>query len=261
MKFNILAFLLCFVSGLSAQTPSEKNGHNKILFIMSNAKTYGDSDIETGTSFAEIVYAYDVFVKNDYRVDFLTPNGGKIHLGHYYKAKDTLQYRYYNDVKFMTRLNSTLKPTEVIASNYDAVYYVGGGAAMYNVPVNKAIQNITMTVYEKQNGVISAVCHGTAGIVSLKTQDGNYLVKGKKINGFPDAFEKKDRPYYQYFPFSIEEKINEHDGFFTYSADGWDGYAIADGRVITGQDPTASARVAELVVAKLKEQSNQSTNK
>ncbi|PRX54628.1 type 1 glutamine amidotransferase domain-containing protein [Flagellimonas meridianipacifica] len=256
MKNNVLWVFLCLFSGMFAQTLPEKTasiGQSKgsILFIMSNAKTYGDSDIETGTSFAEIVYAYDVFAKHQYAVDFVTPHGGPIHLGHYYKAKDTLQYRYYHDSNFMARINSTLKPSEIIPSNYDAVYYVGGGAAMYQVPENEAIQKIVMTLYEKQNGIVSAVCHGTAGIVNLKTKDGEYLVNNKRINGFPDAFEKMERPYYKEFPFSIEKKINEHGGHFAYSANGWDGYTIVDDRIITGQDPTASASVARQVIKAL----------
>ena len=253
MKFKILSIVLCLFLRLSAQVTSEKESNGNILFIMSNAKTYGNSDIETGTSFAEIVYAYDVFVKHNYKVDFLTPNGGNIHLGHYYKAKDPLQYSYYNDSDFMARLKTTLKPSEVNPKTYKAVYYVGGGAAMYDVPEDKAIQNIAMPIYEKQNGVISAVCHGTAGIVNLKTADDSFLVNGKKINGYPEAFERKEKAYYKEFPFSIEKKVNQHGGHFAYSAKGWDSYAIADDRLITGQDPTASIKVAELVVAKLQE--------
>ena len=235
----------------SEKTSSIKESKGAILFIMSNAKTYGGSNIETGTSFAEIVHAYDIFVKHQYWVDFVTPNGGSIHLGHYYQAKDTLQYRYFNDSDFMVRINTTLRPSEVVPTHYDAVYYVGGGAAMYEVPENKAIQKIVMRLYEQQNGIVSAVCHGTAGIVNLKTTRGEYLVSGKKINGFPDAFEKKERPYYKEFPFSIEQKINEHGGHFTYSAKGWDDYTAVDGRIITGQDPTASASVANKVIEAL----------
>ena len=171
MKLRFLSIFLCFYLGLSAQVTSEKDSKGNILFIMSNAKTYGDSDIETGTSFAEIVYAYDVFVRHNYKVDFMTPNGGSIHLGHYYKAKDPLQNRYYNDSAFMTRLNTTLEPSEVNPKNYVAVYYVGGGAAMFGVPENEDIQNISRTIYENK-GVISAVCHGIAGIVNLQLSNG-----------------------------------------------------------------------------------------
>ena len=70
----------------------------------------------------------------------------------------------------MNKLNKTMKPSEIVASCYGAVQYIGGGAAMFGVPENKEIQKIAMGIYEKYNGVISSVCHGTAGIINLKTK-------------------------------------------------------------------------------------------
>lgn len=250
MKKKFMTIILCVSVGLFAQSNDTNSTQDGILFIMSNAKTYGNSSIETGTSFSEIINAYDVFIKHGFKVDFMTPNGGAIHLGRYYNSKDSLQYNYFNNKKFMLQLRNTKTPNEINVADYKAVYYVGGGAAMYQVPQNKQIQNIAMSIYN-QNGIISAVCHGTAGIVNLKTDDGQYLVNNKKVNGFPDAFEKKEKAYYKEFPFSIEEKINTHGGYFSYSVNGWDGYAIADGRLITGQDPSASAKVAKLVIVAL----------
>ena len=103
------------------------------------------------------------------------------------------------------------------------------------------------------NGLVSAVCHGTAGIVNLKTLDGNYLYQGKQVNGFPDLFENKEANYYKTFPFSIEGIIKERGGNFTYSKDGWDDYYKTDGRLITGQDPTAAASVAKEIIKALKQ--------
>ena len=108
-----------------------------------------------------------------------------------------------------------------------------------------------MTVYEKPKGIVSAVCHGTAGIVHLKTQDGKYLVEGKKVNGFPDKFENLEGRYYQEFPFSIEQIIQKRGGDFTFSEKGWDGFFVVDGKLITGQDPTGAAMVATKVVEAL----------
>ena len=153
----------------------------------------------------------------------------------------------------MDALETTKKPNEIRASDYKAVYYGGGGAAMFGVAENEAIQNIVMELYEQHNGIVSAICHGTAGIVNLKTQDGAYLFAGKKVNGFPDVFERKDAEYYKTFPFSIQEIINERGGDFHFSEEGWDGFYQVDGRLITGQDPSAAATVAEKVIETLQQ--------
>ena len=97
----------------------------------------------------------------------------------------------------MYALKHTKKPKEINAKDYKAVHYIGGGSAMYDVPKNKEIQKITMTIFEEYNGIVSSVCHGTAGIVNLKTKDGKYLVNDRIISGYPEAYEKEDAEYFK----------------------------------------------------------------
>lgn len=222
----------------------------RILFIVSNAHFYGESERSTSNHFSEIVHAYDVFEKAGYSMDFVSPEGGAIPIG-YINTSDSLQKKYLYDNDFMDVLEDTQAPSKIRASDYLAVYYGGGGAAMFGVADNKAIQRIAMQVYENQGGIISTICHGTAGIVNLQTKDGSYLVAGKKVNGFPDAFENMEADYYKTFPFSIQQKIIERGGDFQFSKEGWDDFYLADGRLITGQDPSAAASVARKVVETL----------
>ena len=235
--------------------PKENVSAPKILFITSNAHFYGDSDIPTSNHLSEIVQAYDVLVKQGYEVDFMSPEGGAIKIG-YINTSVPIEKEYLYDAGFMGKMKSTKKPSEINASDYKAVYYVGGGAAMFGVPENVAIQKIVMELYEEQNGIVAAVCHGTAGIVNLKTKDGDYLYSGKKVNGFPDSFERKDDEYYETFPFSIQATIKERGGHFQYSEEGWDDFSLADGRLITGQDPTAARSVAEKIINAVNKQNN-----
>lgn len=247
-RLMIGTFVLVLGACSATKTSSPKQ---KILFVVSNAHYYGSSDINTANHFAEIVFAYDVFEKEGFEVDFVSPYGGAIPLG--YIWSDTLLMRYLYREDFMNKLERTIAPSLVSAEEYQAIFYAGGGAAMYEVPTNEAIQKIAIDIYEKQQGLISAVCHGTAGIANLTLQDGSYLVSGKKINGFPDLFEDKNAEYFQQFPFSIEEQVQANGGIFSYSKEGWDNYLEVDGRLITGQDPTSSASVARAVARALQE--------
>lgn len=49
----------------------------------------------------------------------------------------------------------------------------------------------------------------------------------------------------------LEDKLKEAGGDFHKKGD-WAPYAIADGQLVTGQNPQSSKQVAELVLAKLK---------
>ena len=126
---------------------------------------------------------------------------------------------------------------------------------MFGVPENHTIKNIAISNNEENGGVVSAICHGAAGLVNLKLKNGTYLYAGKKVNGFPDLFERMDAAYYQEFPFSIEHTLMERGGEYSYTQEGWDNYFVVDGRLITGQDPTAAASVAQKFIEALKDKS------
>lgn len=252
MKKIIVVFLSIALNGvLISQINTNGNTEmRKILMVLSNAGYYGDSDIMTANHFEETVVPYDVFVKSGYEVDIVSPEGGRVPIG-YINTSDILMAKYIHDHDFMDKLRYTQKPTDIDATDYAAIFYSGGGAAMFGVPENKSIQKIAMTIYEQNGGVISSICHGTAGLVHLKTSNGHFLVKDKKVNGFPDLFENMEADYYKQFPFSIQELINERDGEFVY-AEEWNAeHYVVDGRLATGQDPSSAKVLAEQIVALL----------
>lgn len=238
------------ISKTASSINSNQHG-NRILFIVSNAHFYGDSELPTGNSYSEIVNAYDTFYQAGYSIDFVSPNGGSIPLA-YINTSDTLQKKYLYQPDFMYALKNTKAPQEVNPKNYKAVHYIGGGSALFGVPENKSIHKIVMQIYEEQDGIISSVCHGTAGIVHLKTNNGEYLVNSKTINGYPDAFERKDAEYFKEFPFLITKTIEERGGTFVYSPRN-KVHVEVDGHIVTGQNYLSSKYVA-LKIIKMLEQ-------
>ena len=226
----------------------EKAMNKRVLFITSSADFHGNSKLATGTSFSELVEAYEVFIDAGYQVDVMSTQGGQLPLAYINTSEPKHKQFIYNQ-DFMYLLANTLSPKQVDASRYLAVHYVGGGNAMYQVADNPIIQAISMKVYEKNKGIISSVCHGTAGIVNLKLSSGDYLVAGRKISGYPTAFEKTDADYYQHFPFDIESTVKQRGGQFLYGERD-QSYVQIDGRVITGTNFQSSKDVALAMVAK-----------
>jgi len=237
---------------ISKTAVSEKSiQHGKrILFIVSNAHYHGTSSLPVGASFSEIVNAYHEFKMAGFTVDFVSPEGGAIPLS-YINTSDELQKKYLYNTDFMYALANTKTPDELTASKYKAIHYIGGSSAMYGVADNQDIQNLVMDIYENHNGIISSVCHGTAGIAFLKLSSGEYLVSGKRISGYPDAYENPQKEYFKQFPFQITQTIEKHGGDFNYSPRG-SSHIEADGRVITGQNYLSSALVAKKIIKMLK---------
>lgn len=223
---------------------------HKILFVTSNQEFYGNTKISASNHFEEIVVPYDIFIKAGYSVDFISPKGGAIPIG-YINASNSLQKKYLYDGWFMDKLEHTMQPAEIAADNYTAIFYSGGGAAMYGVAEDTAIQKIAGKIYNK-NGVVSTICHGTAGIAFLKDETGKSLYAGKKITGYPDKLENKEMEYYKAFPFSMDKAIKSNGGNFVYSDKGKDGFYVVDGRFVTGQDPSSASKVANETITILK---------
>ncbi|WP_166924896.1 serine hydrolase [Flavobacterium poyangense] len=219
---------------------------DKILFVVSNQDYYGTSQIRTSNHFGEIVVPYDVFTKSGFTVDFVSPNGGAVPIG-YINASDSIHKKFLYNNFFMSKLKTTKKPNEIIPENYSAIFYGGGGAAMFGVAENTSIQNLAKQIFVK-NGVVSAICHGTAGLAYLKDESGKSLYKGKKITGFADKFEDRQEEYYKTFPFAIDDAIKKNEGNFVHSDKLGEGFYVVDGRFVTGQDPSAASKMASEII-------------
>jgi len=98
--------------------------------------------------------------------------------------------------------------------------------------------------------VVSAVCHGTAGIVNLRDAKGEYLYSEKNVNGYPDEYERKNTVYYKSYPLNIQKTIEERGGVFKYSEKNKP-YVQVDGRLITGQNHLSAGLVAEKIIEAL----------
>ena len=235
----------------TANSKTSNRTGEQVLFVLSSADHYGDSDIPTGASFSEIVIVYEILESAGYTVHFVSPEGGAVPLSHI-DMSDDLQKEYIYDHDLMFALKNSLSPDQVVAEDYKAIYYVGGGNTMYGVPENEAIQSIAMTIYEDNGGVVSSVCHGTAGIVNLKKKDGSYLVNGEKVSGYPEQYENQEREYFKQFPFLIQKTIEEHGGTFEVG-ERLDPYIVGDGRLITGQSNRSCEAVANRIIERLAE--------
>jgi len=205
----------------------------KVLFVVSNISSYGDNNKRTGTHYEELVQPYDKLQKTGYEVDFVSPNGGEIPVA-YINLQDKLQLHYFYDSALQYKLKNTLKPSQVDSKEYQAIYYCGGSAAVFDVPNSTGIQKIAQQIYEDQNGIVSSICHGAAGLVNVKLSNGTFLVNGKRVNSFTNQEEGNGK----HLPFLIETKLKERGAIFK-SSENWRSHVEVDGNLITGQNPSS----------------------
>lgn len=224
----------------------------KILIAETNMNQYGDNaSRKTGVWLEEITSFYEVVTKAGFDVDFGSPMGGAVPIDPASAQADPETMRIYSDpVFYQAALEETKKLSDLKAEDYVAIYFGGGHGVIWDFPDCEALQSLAEKIYDA-GGYITSVCHGEAGLINLKAPNGDYLVKGKKINGFTNEEEAMNGTD-QLLPYSAEDELKKHGAEFV-KGEPYTEFAVADQRFITGQNPFSSTKVAQMLVAALKE--------
>jgi putative intracellular protease/amidase len=137
---------------------------------------------------------------------------------------------------------------EVDAASPDAIYLPGGHGAMWDMPNNLPLARIVGSLFDTGR-IVSAVCHGPAGLVSVKRHDGRPLVEGKRVNSFTNS-EEQAVGLAKVVPFLLQTRLSELGGRFEGGPD-WQPKVVRDGNLITGQNPMSSDLLARTVIEAL----------
>lgn len=235
----LITVLSASITHAFAVTSGQKD--TRVLMVLSgHGQSQGEE--QPGYEFDEFAKAYLVFKAHNIKVDIASPNGGMVEADEYDSNK-AFNAKVLADNTIMSKLNNTLAINTLNANDYGAVFIVGGKGAMFDLPKDAALQKIIADVYEQQ-GVIAAVCHGPAALVDVVLSDGEYLVAGKRINGFTNEEEQLfGKKWLPHFEFLLEDKLIERGGVFQ-SSDIMLEHVAIDGRLVTGQNPSSTVGVA-----------------
>lgn len=226
-----------------------RESRGRVLAVVTNTATIGDSGKKAGFELTELARAYYVFVANGYKVDIASPRGGKPPM----RMDDELvvaDYAFLNDAEAKRKLDRSLPLAQVDPTDYAAVYFVGGKGTMFDFADNADIQRIVRTVYEA-GGIVGAVCHGPAALLNVRLGDGQRLIAGRRMTGFTNAeelFMLKDAR--QLFPYLLQDRLIQHGARFVEGSNYLDN-TVVDGQLVTGQNPWSTWSVAEAMVAAL----------
>jgi putative intracellular protease/amidase len=216
----------------------------RILIIVSNASAIGPNNRRTGTFLSEVAHPYAEFTRAKYQVDFASLTGESPFLDALNLADDP------DNLAFLTgkgweSMRSAGKLGDVDVSKYDAVFVPGGLAPMADMPENALLKRVIAETWER-NAVVAAVCHGPVSLLNVKLRDGSYLVSGKNMTSFTD--EEEENYAKADVPFMLQTALTKQGAKF-HAAPPWSANSIADGRMVTGQNPASAKGVGEKVVA------------
>jgi len=126
----------------------------------------------------------------------------------------------------------------------DAIFVPGGLALLVDMPEAPLLKQVVVDTYERQ-AVVGAVCHGPVALLNARLRDGSYLVKGKHMTSFTTAEEDNyARPD---VPFDLQSALSEQGAIY-YTVEPWGANSLADGNLVTGQNPASAKGVAQKMI-------------
>ncbi|OMC31211.1 dimethyl sulfoxide reductase [Mycobacterium sp. GA-1841] len=224
----------------------------RILNVVTNVAHYDDPSHPTGLWLSELTHAWHVFDEHGFEQTLVSPASGKVPLeprALKFPNYDKTAKAWHADPAKMALLENTLSPNEIDSTDYDAIYFTGGHAVMYDFPDSEGLQRITREIYERGD-IVSSVCHGYCGLLNTKLSDGSYLIAGKKMTGFAwqeEVLARVDK----LVPYNAEKRAKERGALYEKGLIPFTSYAVVDGNLVTGQNPGSAKETAKKVASLL----------
>jgi len=224
----------------------------KILMILTSHSELGNTGKKTGFWIEEFAAPYYTFLDAGVSITLASPKGGQPPID---PSSDTPENQTPAVIRFKAdkNLQKILSETQVLSTvsskEYDAVFYPGGHGPLWDLSNDTDSIRLIKDFWISKKP-IAAVCHAPAVLLNVKDEEGNYLVKGKKVTGFTNSEEEAVK-LTEIVPFLLENELKSKGGIYSKKED-WASHVVKDGMLITGQNPASSEAVANELIKVLK---------
>ena len=195
----------------------------------------------TGVYLEEFAVPYLVFQKSNINVTVASPLGGLSPVDE--NSMSCSNPEEWDDC--IKILRKTKKLSEINPEEFDGVYFPGGHGPMFDLAENDEVKQ-TVEYFFNSEKLVSAVCHGTAGLINAKNKDGKSIFDKKFVTCFTNE-EEGIVKLKELVPFLLETRIREIGANFIAEKP-WAEHVEVDGNLITGQNQNSALLIAEKIV-------------
>lgn len=221
---------------------------NKVLFVVTSHDELGNTGKKTGLWIEEFAAPYYKFHDLGKEIVIASPKGGQAPIdpkSDLPENKTEATRRYYSDNETQNKLSNTVLLSTVSESDFDAIFYPGGHGPMWDLPDNNDSIRLIESFYNNGKPV-ALVCHAPVALKNVKTPDGEWLIKGKRVTAFANT-EEEAVQLTHVVPFLLEDMLKERGANFEKGVD-WKPFVIRDGLLITGQNPASSVLAVDTLL-------------
>ena len=224
----------------------------KILIVLTSHSQLGNTEGKTGFWIEEFATPYYIFKDSGAEIILASPNGGQPPIDPKSDEPENqteATIRYKKDNELLNLMSNTIKLENITSVDFDGVFYPGGHGPLWDLTTNKKSIELLEEFWNSKKP-IATVCHAPSVLLNAKDENGNYLIKDKKVTGFSNT-EEKAVQLDEIVPFMLEDELKIKGGIYS-KKDDWSSYVVKDGLLITGQNPASSAAVANELLSLLK---------
>lgn len=192
---------------------------------------------ETGAYASELAECWRELRDLGYDVAVASVSGGRVPI-EARRVGDPAQDEFFEGLHGVLLTSSA--DIAAVGHDFDVVCVVGGHGAVLDLPYDAGLARLVVAVLDR-GGVVAAVCHGVAGLLGAE-RDGVPVVRGRRVAAFTDEEERAVGMDTQ-VPFLLSAALAAQ-GAVLDIAPPFLPHVVADGRLVTGQNPASAARVA-----------------
>jgi len=220
----------------------------KVLMVLTSHDQLGNTGRKTGFWLEELAAPYYVFKDAGVQVTLASPKGGRPPLdpkSNEPNFQTDITRRFEKDADANAELERTVRLESVKQEDYDTVFYPGGHGPMWDLAEDKHSIKL-LESFLAAGKTFAVVCHSTGALRHVKTPDGKLLVEGKTVTGFTNG-EEEEVGLTKVVPFLVEDEMMTLGAIFS-KVKNWSVHTVADGQLITGQNPASSGPAARLLI-------------
>ncbi len=223
------------------------NSLKSLIITTSNSKL-SDTTNKTGVWMEDLAAPYFILKDGGEYITIVSPQGGQIPLDPNSNSAAATEntIRFQHDPQAMYHFSHSLPIKEVKAEDFDLVFLSGGYGAMWDFQDNRILRKI-LEDFNRQNKPVGLVGHAVVALIFLKKENGEPLVKGRKLTAFSNSEEEltglNEKP-----PFLLESKLISLGALYSKGSE-FTSHVVVDGNFITGQNPASSVETAMLLLS------------
>jgi putative intracellular protease/amidase len=154
------------------------------------------------------------------------------------------------------RLRNPTALADADPAAYDAVVFPGGHGTEWDINQDRHARAALRTAVGGNDGTALVVCHAVGILAFTRDPDGGFLVAGRNVTGFPNAWEEgivDDRdlmPDGRKLPYWVEDEVRAAGANWDADLDA-DTSVTVDGDLITARGPPSSHEAAVTLLDEL----------